>query len=247
MNLALIGFGRMGGLIYKHLKNDFNIKVFDENPEKLKSLEKKSIINSPQELGEFDYVILCVPISQIESITSTIAPYLNIKATLIDTCSVKKIPLDTILNNIDKRINVLGTHPMFGPDSVKDTLAGCKIVLCPVRIDSARLNSIKDYLKKNNLTVIESTPDEHDQQISESLVLTHFIGRALEQIKARPLSIDTKGHRRLLRILETVVNDSWQLFEDMNTHNPYSRSKREEFIKALEQINIKLNQKDSKE
>ena len=30
---------------------------------------------------------------------------------------------------------ILGTHPRFGPDSGRETIAGLPMVLCPVRID----------------------------------------------------------------------------------------------------------------
>lgn len=236
MNLAIIGLGRMGNLIFEHLKNDFNTKVHDQDQTKLVKIDKTQLLEKLEELQNVDIVILAVPISQIEATCQQISPHLKPNSLLIDTCSVKEYPLAIIQKNVSETINILGSHPMFGPDSVRQTLAGCKIVLCPIRLDDKKLQAIKDYLSRNNLTVIESTPEEHDKQISETLVLTHFIGRGLEQIKATPLSIDTKGHRRLLRILETVVNDTWQLFEDMNNYNPHAKSKRQQFIQALEKI-----------
>ena len=50
---------------------------------------------------------------------------------------------------------------------------------------------------------------------------------------AEPIDIDTKGYRRLMKILITVQNDTWQLFEDMNRYNPYAKETRVEFINSL--------------
>jgi prephenate dehydrogenase len=71
------------------------------------------------------------------------------------------------------------------------------------------------------------------------LLLTHFIGRGLIEYGAKDLAIDTKGYRRLMRILSTVENDTWQLFLDMNRYNRFAQKSREDFLTAL----IKLDRK----
>jgi len=129
---------------------------------------------------------------------------------------------------------------MFGPDSAADSLKDRKIVLCKVRIDNDKYEKIKEYLAKKNLIVIEVTPEEHDKEIAKSLLLTHFIGRGLIDFGATDLDIDTEGHRRLISILDTVKNDTGQLFEDMNSYNKYSKKVREDFIKSLNKINMGL-------
>ena len=55
-------------------------------------------------------------------------------------------------------------------------------------------------------------------------------------MKVEDHEIDTKGYRRLLKILQTVENDSWQLFDDMNSYNQFSKPTREAFRKSLENI-----------
>ena len=59
-------------------------------------------------------------------------------------------------------------------------------------------------------------------------------------MKASSLNIDTRGYRDLIRILDTVKNDTWQLFEDMNKYNKYSQKVREDFIKGVHKIHDKL-------
>jgi len=91
------------------------------------------------------------------------------------------------------------------------------------------------------LNVIETTPEKHDKEIAKSLVLTHFIGRALMDMKASALEIDTRGYRDLIRILDSVKNDTWQLFEDMNRFNAYSSGVRKNFIKSLNDVEKSLS------
>ena len=59
-----------------------------------------------------------------------------------------------------------------------------------------------------------------------------------------PLEIETKGYRRLIKILETVQNDSWELFADMNNYNRSAKDISENFIRSLEIINKKIEKKD---
>ena len=137
-------------------------------------------------------------------------------------------------------VEILATHPMFGPDSAGKSLRRQKMVLCPERIDPKRYLKIKAWLEGKGLILIETSADQHDRQIAVSLALTHFIGRTLSEFGAFQLDIDTEGYKRLLHILEVVSNDTWQLFEDMNHFNPYAGSKRMEFIQAMGKINTAL-------
>jgi prephenate dehydrogenase len=56
-----------------------------------------------------------------------------------------------------------------------------------------------------------------------------------------PQDIDTEGYKRLLRILDVVENDTWQLFEDMNRFNPFAAEARRSFIKALQAIERRIS------
>jgi prephenate dehydrogenase len=137
-------------------------------------------------------------------------------------------------------VAILGTHPMFGPDSAADSLMGRKIVLCPVRIAPARYAAIRSYLIAKELVVIETSPSEHDRKIAVSLALPHFIGRSLAGMGAKPQDIDTEGYKRLLHILAVVENDSWQLFEDMHRYNPYAEEARRGFRKAMQVLEKRI-------
>ena len=94
------------------------------------------------------------------------------------------------------------------------------------------------------LVVIEATPEAHDRQIAVSLALTHFIGRSLAEFGATPLDIDTEGYQRLLHVLGVVENDTWQLFQDMNTYNPYADESRSAFMKAVQKIQQRLGEEE---
>ena len=141
---------------------------------------------------------------------------------------------------LPKNVQILATHPIFGPDSAKDSVRGRKIVLCRTRISEEFYRKIKENLENAGLIVIEATPEEHDREIAKTLLLTHFIGRGLMEFGAKELSMDTEGYKRLLKILETVRNDTSQLFRDMNDYNGYSKEMRTKLIRALIKVGKRL-------
>jgi prephenate dehydrogenase len=239
-SIGIIGFGRFGRLMAHYLSPDCQVRAHDPGvkPEAIASAGA-----APAAIGDAcrsDIVILAVPISQLQSLLSAIRPHLKPGSLVVDVCSVKEQPVRWMQDLLPETVDILGTHPMFGPDSAADSLEGRKIVLCPVRIGDQRLAKVKHYLKSKGLALIETSAEDHDRQIAVSLALTHTIGRSLAQFGAQPQAIDTEGYRRLLRILEVVENDTWQLFEDMNRYNPYAQDAREAFITALNAIEGKL-------
>jgi prephenate dehydrogenase len=240
--IGLIGFGRFGRLIVKYLSKRFKIIVYD----------KKNIGDEIIKLGGMpgnlidacgsDIIIPAVPISEFESVLIEIKPFLKKGSTLVDVCSVKEYPASLMKKTLPDNVNILATHPMFGPDSASETLSKRKIILCKVRIDDERYGKIKSFLESLGLIVIETTPETHDEDMANSLLLTHFIGRSLIDFGAKDQETDTEGYKRLMKILETVQNDSWQLFYDMNKYNKYAKLMRGRFIKSIIKIDKKVKE-----
>lgn len=241
--IGLIGYGRFGRLTVKHLSPDFKVMVHTRAMDKEADVVAAGGSLVPlEEASRQKIVILCVPISAMQATLRQIAPLLAGDALVADVCSVKVYPTQWMRQLLPESVQILATHPMFGPDSAAKSLLGHKIVLCPERIASARYQKIRAWLEHKGLQVIETSPAEHDRKIAVSLSLTHFIGRGLSEFGAAPMDIDTEGYKRLLHILGVVNNDTWQLFEDMHRFNPYAAEKRSAFMQALARIDARLNE-----
>jgi prephenate dehydrogenase len=234
--IGIIGFGRFGKLTAGYLAEDFEVYVFNRT-NKSAEIKKAGARNaSLKTVCRQKIVILCVPISTFKEVLVEIGPLLNKDSVVVDVCSVKVYPTEWMKTSLPETVSILATHPIFGPDSASDSLKGRKIFLSPIRISKQPYQKIKTYLASKELVLIESTPEDHDEQIAVSLSLTHYIGRALSEFGAAPLGIDSEGYKRLLHILEVVENDTWQLFYDMHRYNPYAQKKRTAFLQALQKI-----------
>lgn len=237
MEIGIIGFGRFGKLLTKYLSEEFKVYVSSRSGKDDEIKKNKGIPASLKEVCSKDIVIPCVPISKFEETLRGIKGMLKENCLVADVCSVKEYPVKLMKELLPKKVQILATHPMFGPDSAADSLEGRKIVLCKVRVDDNKYEKIKSCLKGRGLIVIETTPEKHDMETAKSLILTHFIGRALIEFGATNMDIDTEGYKRLMKILDTVKNDTTQLFGDMNNYNRYSKKIRDEFINALSRVN----------
>lgn len=240
MTAGLIGFGRLGRLLTRHFARDVRIFVHDA---RLDARAARALGAVPATLAEAcaqDVVVLCVPMAAFEGVVRRIRGLVRPGALVVDACSVKEHPVRVMKRELPRSVSLLGTHPNFGPDSAADSLKGRKIILCRVRMKDAPYRKAKSALRAKGLDVVEMTPREHDRRMASSLVLTHFIGRGLVAYGAETTGVDTEGYKRLLRILETVQNDSWQLFQDMNRFNAYAAPMRRRFLAALNATDRKV-------
>ena len=242
--IGIIGFGRFGELAARYLAEDFEVFVHTRADKASEISRTGARAVSLEEACKQDIVIPCVPISVFKGFLKKIAPLVKPDALVIDVCSVKEYPIKWMKEILPDSVSILATHPMFGPDSASDSLEGCKICLCKVKIEEKQYRKIRKYLSSRGIAVIEATGRAHDEQIATSLALTHLIGRTLSESGATPLDIDTEGYKRLLHILEVVERDTWQLFMDMHLYNPFARKKRIEFMEVMRDINSRLEKDD---
>jgi prephenate dehydrogenase len=240
VKIGIIGFGRLGALLTRHFAREHEIMVFDT---RRVSRKVRALGAEPATLARVcrqDVVVPCVPIAEFEPLLRRIRGLLRPDALVVDVCSVKERPVRAMKRLLPRTVEILGTHPNFGPDSAADSLRGRQIAVCKVRIGPGRYARVKRAFERKGLELVEMSPREHDRRMASSLVLTHFIGRGLIEYGAEPTGIDTEGYKRLLRILQTVQNDSAQLFRDMNRFNAYAPAMRKRLMASLRRVDRRV-------
>ena len=236
--IGLVGFGRFGKMVYDYLRLDKKLRVYNHNPDKIQDLPERATL---EEALSAQLIILCVPISGMEQLCKQMAPFLQEGQIVVDTCSVKVKPVEWMLTHLPDSVEILGSHPLFGPDSGQEGIAGLKITLCPARIKEETYESIRRYLEGLQLVVIDSMPEEHDKQIAKSQAVFHLIAQAMKQLDWGGQAISTPGPEAFYRLIKSVQHDTDQLFLDMERENPYAAKWRARFIQKLSSLDKGLS------
>lgn len=243
---GVIGYGRFGELWAKTFAGFGEVLVFDNkiSPEKNIPETVNGIRFAPlAEVAKTDILFLAVPVGDFEKLCQELLPHLSAKTIVLDTCAVKVYPAKVMSNIFPKTQPCAATHPLFGPDSVARLgLAGCKLVFCPLNLSDEEKAELLNLFAELKLVVIETTPDDHDRQMARSQALVHFFGRALADLSLESQEISTPDYESLLRINSLVNNDTWQLFFDMQTYNPYTPFMRLTLRQSLSDLDEKIRQ-----
>ncbi len=238
MRVGIYGLGRFGFFWAKCLAHCFDVVAFSrsagrETPRGVARVSEKELLAS-------DAVFLCVAISAMEEVVERIASNLHSGTTIFDTCSVKMYPVELMDRLLPNGVNIIGTHPMFGPDSGKNGIEGLPLAYCPVRTSK----DVEEYWRRGfadmGLDVLNLTPEEHDREAAYTQGITHFMGRVLFDLGLEPSAIATKGYEKLLEIIEQTCNDPFQLFVDLQRFNPYTKQMREHLQSSLRKIQNQL-------
>jgi prephenate dehydrogenase len=236
--IGLIGYGRFGAYAARKLKKHFNICAYDLKS--IKSTEDGVKEVTLEEAAGKEYVVLAVPINQIPSTLKIVSHKVKPGAIIFDVCSVKELPNQWMKDALPQSVSVVGTHPLFGPDSAVTSLAGRIIFVCPVRIKRDLFENIKIQLTKNSLVVHEISPTEHDLLMAKTLFMTQFVGRSLINLDLPQTMYSTENYKNLRQIVEYADNDTEELFKDMYAYNRYAKKISQRYSHDLQQLFNKL-------
>lgn len=238
--VAVVGFGRFGQLLASILSEDFRVIIYDADENKRNIAESQGFTTTGFELAcRAETIFLCVPISAIDQVSRNMADKLE-GGLVIDTCSVKIHPLRSLSANLPSGTEVLGSHPLFGPDSAGN-LEDRKMIFCPQTVGRNALKFWQTYWRGKGLDVIQMTAEEHDRQAAYSQGIAHFLGRVLDELRLYPQPVTTKGYLDLLDLISQTTNDTQQLFDDLQHFNPYTKDMRNDLSRALLEAKNRLD------
>lgn len=242
--ISIIGFGRFGKTLLKLMKNDFLIVLYDIDNKVFKNLHKPKnvkVTDKLEEVFESEIIIYAIPISLFEGTIAEHKSYFTAKHLVMDVLSVKIHPKKVFQKYLSgAHTQVLLTHPMFGPDSSKSGFKDLVIVLDKFKSSYNNYNYWRSFFKKKGLKVVTMSADKHDKLAARSQGVAHFIGRALQMINYQNTEIDTASAKMLENVMELTTADKYQLFQDLQKYNPYTRIVRKSLISAMRDIENRL-------
>lgn len=234
MEIGIYGLGRFGFFWAQLLSRHFTVKAFSRNGKRGTPPGVKKV--SEDELLDLPVLILCVSISSFEQVVGRVADRLAPGALVMDTCSVKVHPVEVMERRLPESVEILATHPMFGPDSARDGVRGLPMVLCPVRVEADRISYWSSLFSSMGLQVLRMSAEDHDREAAFTQGITHFVGRVLADLGLKESDMATLGYRKLLEIRAQTCNDPWQLFVDLQRFNPYTKDMRSRLHDSLFRI-----------
>lgn len=202
-----------------------------------------------EEVEQSDIVLLSVPIVNTVEVVRQMAPHMRSGSLLMDVTSLKSEPMSAMIRHAPKGVEVIGTHPMFGPTI--PTLNGQTIILTPaIGRSDTWLPKIRSLFESDGARIEVIGPEEHDEIMAVVQALTHFayigIGATL-----KALDFDVEKSRKFMSPVYGIMIDFVGRILDQNPElyasiqkNPKASKVRQTFIGECMRLSEKADSGD---
>lgn len=229
--LGLIGYGAFGRLAARSLSPFFEVLAHDPAAD----ADDYARLTTLEDACACPVVVLAVPVEAIAGTVAGMAPLLAPGVLVVDVGSVKVKPARLMAQGLPDHVRVVGTHPLFGPQSAREGLAGLRIAVCPVR-DGRDAWRVAAFCRRAlELKVFVVSPEDHDREAATVQGLTHLIARVLIAMEPLPARMTTASFERLMQGVDMVRHDSPAVFRAIERDNPFAAEVRERFFALAEQ------------
>lgn len=250
--ISIIGAGgKMGSWFidfFSH-KKDITLKVFDINPQSLKSAPNLIVEYTIKDcVKSSDVVILCVPLKITAKMIEKCSKLMKPKSILLEISSIKNKSFKELMN-INNKIVPICIHPMFGPGA--SILKKSKIIFIPVKNSQKEIRIVKKIFPGFQIFEVKDV-DLHDRMMGIVLGLTYFINILFTD------AIKNENHHDLLTfggttfriqsiISESILNDDPHLICSLLFDNHFFQKELLKFNKRIiEYEKLIKNQNKSK-
>ncbi|MEM6748442.1 MAG: prephenate dehydrogenase [Pseudomonadota bacterium] len=238
--LSIIGVGAFGEFMLRHVTPYFHVHIHDEFRD-LSSISETYNVTccSLTEAAACDIVVIAVPVRAIESVVLKIKDHLRPGQLVMDVASVKCLPAQILTQHLPDHVEIIGLHPLFGPQSGKTGIHGQNIAVVSIR--STLHDSVSSFLRTQlGLNVIACTAEEHDEQMAYVQGLTHMIARVFQKMDMPTITQETKTFSLLRQMVNIVKDDSDALFKAIQTDNPFVDTTKKTFFDAVAHLQDEL-------
>ncbi|MBA0701516.1 hypothetical protein Goari_005671, partial [Gossypium aridum] len=173
LKIAIIGFGNYGQFLAKTLVSQGHI-VLAHSRSDYSHVAKKlgvSFFLNPHDLCEQhpEVILLCTSIISTEQVLKTLPLQRLKRSTLfVDVLSVKEFARNLLLDALPPDFDIICSHPMFGPQSAKQSCKDLFFVFEKVRIGNefSRVQRCEQFLgifQSEGCKMVEMSCQEHDK------------------------------------------------------------------------------------
>ncbi|MEE8167722.1 MAG: prephenate dehydrogenase [Candidatus Hydrothermarchaeales archaeon] len=255
MKVAIIGgsgeFGRIFARLFKEEGHEVVITGRDVHKgEKVAEQLGVAFTNDNVKAAkESDVVIISVYIENTVDVIKEVAPHVRPKCLLMDVTSVKEEPCAAMQKHARNDVEIMGTHPMFGPRVT--SIEGMTFILTPIRVDKWE-KFVLAFLEKRGAKIFITTPEEHDTIMGVVQGLTHFAYIA-SATTLKELNIDVAHSRKfaspiyelMLDLIARIVGQRPQLYASIQMHNPRVKEVHDVFIEQAQNLRTIIEKQDT--
>ncbi|KAL3331867.1 hypothetical protein AABB24_032472 [Solanum stoloniferum] len=250
LKIGIVGFGNFGQFLAKSFVSKGHLVLAHSRTDysQIANSLGVSFFQDPHDLCEQhpDVIVLCTSIISTETVLRSL-PIQRLKRNtlFVDVLSVKEFPKNIFLQVLPTHFDILCTHPMFGPESGKDSWKDLIFMFDKVRIGegrsrTARVDKFLDIFEKEGCRMVPMSCAEHDKHAAGSQFITHTMGRVLEKLGLETTPINTKGYETLLNLVDNTSSDSFDLYYGLFMYNKNAMEELERLDLAFEALKKEL-------
>ena len=193
--VTIVGVGLLGGslgLAVKRRKLAREVAGFVRRAASLKDCEKAGAVDFATTdllaaVSNADLVILCMPLSQMQSRVRQMLPALKRGAIVTDVGSVKASVVRELESLVARSgAYFIGSHPMAGSEKTgvnaacADLFANAVCIVTPTKkSNTSAIRKVEQFWKAVGSRVLELKPEIHDALVSRSSHLPHVVAATL--------------------------------------------------------------------
>lgn len=227
---VIVGVGRMGKWLANVLKEDWDVAVYDIDPNKTTGISGVEVLELPKDIADFrpDILINAVTLGNTIRVFEEVVPYLSTDCILADMSSIKG---DLPAYYLHSGHRYVSTHPMFGPTNADMKHPKGESAIIIRESNEVGKNIFRELYEKMGLKLYEFSFNEHDFMMAYSLTLpfsSSMVFAACVDSKAVPGT----NFRKHMELAKGILAEDDSLLSEI-LFNPES-------IKQLETITSNL-------
>jgi prephenate dehydrogenase len=156
-----------------------------------------------EEIVDTDVLLISVPIDITEHVIERVGPEMRVGSLLMDITSVKRMPVETMERCTNAGVEILGTHPLFGPSTT--SLQGQTIIFVPSRTGPV-YERIYELFERTGAKIELLTAEVHDEIMAVIQGLTHFVLISFG-IALKNLDFDVDESRKFMYPMVEILMD----------------------------------------
>lgn len=234
--VGIVGFHGFGEFLAGWLDGHVQLRISSRSPGDVPEKWRATLA----EAARCDYLVLSIPLSTYPVVLEQLRGSIGEHTVIVDVCSVKIKPIELIQKIVPGQ-RLIATHPLFGPQTAADSLVGHTLVICPEVSDDAQVKIVGDFAQSLGLKVVQKSAEQHDKDMAVVHGLTFFVARTLMNAGIHDVELQTPSFQKLLSLAELEMHHSSDLFNTIQSGNPYTKEVRELFVAEAMKINEQID------